>query len=162
MRIEGDYLRSVIFGCEDGLVSTTGSVIGIAVGAGDKSIVVLAGLVVIAVEAISMGAGEFLSERAVHQLEPHKHHDSPAKGGVLMFVSYIGAGLIPVLPYLLFSLTPAIFMSLGLALISLFLLGYVKGKLIGVASWRSGAEILVVGGLATAIGVVVGLLLRTN
>lgn len=161
-RIDSDYLRSVIFGCEDGLVSTTGAVIGISVGSRDPSVVILAGLVIIAVEAISMGAGQFLSEKAVHELEPGRHHDSLIVGALLMFFSYIGAGLVPLLPFLLFGLNVATVLSGILAFASLFLLGYLKGRVIGIPKLRSGIEILVVGGVATAIGILVGVLLKTS
>jgi len=161
-RVDGDYLRSVIFGCEDGLVSTTGSVIGISVGAGDPKIVIMAGLVIIAVEAISMGAGQFLSEKAVHELEPGKHHDSLLVGSLLMFISYFLAGMIPLTPFLLFSLNTATVTSAILAFFSLFILGYVKGRIIGISKIRSGIEILVVGGIATGIGILVGILLKAN
>lgn len=161
-RVDGDYLRSVIFGCEDGLVSTTGSVIGISVGARDPKIVIMAGLVIIAVEAISMGAGQFLSEKAVHELEPRKHHDNLLVGSLLMFISYFLAGMIPLTPFLLFSLNTATVTSAILAFFSLFILGYVKGRIIGISKIRSGIEILVVGGIATGIGILVGILLKAN
>ena len=53
-----------MFGCEDGLVSTTGALVGIAVGSDDGRVLAMSGLVLVAVEAVSMGAGQLLSERA--------------------------------------------------------------------------------------------------
>lgn len=159
--IESDYLRSIFFGLEDGLVSTTGAVIGISVATQDAKLVVLAGLVMIAVEAISMAAGEFLSEEAVHEFDHHPHHDSPQMGAVLMFGSYAGAGLIPLLPFMLLPETAATYTAISLAFISLFLLGYFKAKFTKVRPLRSGIEILIVGGVATLIGIAVGILLKT-
>jgi vacuolar iron transporter family protein len=155
-----DYLRSVLFGCEDGLVSTTGAVVGIAAGSADKEVVVLAGLVVIAVEALSMGAGQFLSEKAVHQLNPGSHRDNIIMGALLMFAAYSLAGLIPLAPYLLWPLATAVPASLILALLALFGLGYAKGRLIKVPPVKSGLEILIVGGLAAVLGLLLGLLLK--
>jgi VIT1/CCC1 family predicted Fe2+/Mn2+ transporter len=54
-------LRDVVFGMEDGMVSTLGAVVGIAVGSANQSTVVLAGMVVVAVESISMGIGSYIS-----------------------------------------------------------------------------------------------------
>ena len=48
-------LKEIVFGVEDGMVSTLGSITGIAVGSGNHSTVLLAGSVIIAVESISMG-----------------------------------------------------------------------------------------------------------
>lgn len=56
-----DVLKEIVFGMEDGMVSTLGSITGIAIGSGNISIVLLAGVVIISVEAISMGIGSYVS-----------------------------------------------------------------------------------------------------
>jgi hypothetical protein len=40
-----EYLQSAMFGFNDALVSTTGVIVGISTGTGDKQIVILAGIV---------------------------------------------------------------------------------------------------------------------
>jgi predicted membrane protein (TIGR00267 family) len=60
-------IRELIFGLEDGLVSTTGAVAGIAAGTGDARIVILSGLVLVAVESLSMAAGSYLSNKSHRQ-----------------------------------------------------------------------------------------------
>ena len=57
-------LREAVFGLQDGLVSTFGAVTGIAVGAASGRIAALSGLVVVAVESVSMAAGSYLSTKA--------------------------------------------------------------------------------------------------
>jgi hypothetical protein len=54
----------------------------------------------------------------------------------------------------------AVWVGTGLAMGGLFLLGWVKGHLVRVAPVRSGFEILAVGGVATLIGLVIGVLVR--
>jgi predicted membrane protein (TIGR00267 family) len=61
-------IREMIFGVEDGLVSTTGAVVGIAAGAQDARIVILSGVVLVIVEALSMAAGTHLSAKSERQL----------------------------------------------------------------------------------------------
>ncbi len=61
-------VREVVFGLEDSLVSTLGTVSGIAVGSGETYIVVLAGVILVFVEAISMSAGSYLSSKSVTEL----------------------------------------------------------------------------------------------
>ena len=51
-------LRELVFGMEDGMVSTLGSITGIAVTTQDPFITLLAGLVIVGVESISMGVGK--------------------------------------------------------------------------------------------------------
>ncbi len=62
-------VREIVFGMEDGMVSTLGAVSGIAVGSQDKFMVLLSGLVIIAVESISMGIGSYLSNRSQREVE---------------------------------------------------------------------------------------------
>ncbi len=57
-------LRDAVFGAQDGLVSTLGTVTGIAAGTQNPKIVVLSGLVVVAVESLSMAAGSYLSSKS--------------------------------------------------------------------------------------------------
>ena len=45
--IHEDYLRSIIFGFQDALVSTTGVIAGVAAGTSVKEIVILAGILTI-------------------------------------------------------------------------------------------------------------------
>ncbi len=58
------HVREFVFGLEDGLVSTLGAVIGIAAGSSDRRVVILSGLVLVAVEALSMAAGSYLSNKS--------------------------------------------------------------------------------------------------
>jgi VIT1/CCC1 family predicted Fe2+/Mn2+ transporter len=156
-----DYLRSAIFGAEDGLVSTTGALAGIAAGTRDAKVVVTAGLVIVMVEALSMAAGQFLSERAVHQFDP-THRDSLAVGAAVMFVAYAAGGSVPLFPVLVLGHLWAVWLGTGLAFVGLFVLGWAKGRIVHVAPVRSGLEILAIGGLATVVGLIIGLVVRTS
>lgn len=158
-KIDQDYFRSILFGFEDSLVSTTGVIAGVAVGSQDAKSIVLAAVVTIIVEALSMGAGQFLSERAVHQMDK-RHSDNLLVGSMLMFGSYFLAGLIPLFPVLLFAFPVSIYVSIALAFIALFALGYVKGRVVNAKPLRSGLEILVIGGVATTLGIVAGWFFR--
>ncbi len=61
-------VRDVVFGLEDSLVSTLGTVTGVAVGTHDPFYVVLTGVVLVFVEAISMTAGSYLSSKSAKEL----------------------------------------------------------------------------------------------
>lgn len=157
-RFDVNYLRSTIFGLEDALVSTTGVVVGITAGGADKKIILLASIVTVAVEAISMGAGEYLSEESVDELKKSKHKQLRLIfGALLMFFSYSFAGAIPVLPVVLLPKEQIMPASLALALISLFTVGYLKGKFVKYNPLKSAIEMLTIGGIATVVGVIVGL-----
>src|SRR3989344_1904721 len=89
LKLHEDYLRSMMFGLQDGLVSTTGVVVGISAGVPDRAVIILASFVAISVEASSMAAGEYSSEKAVHQMDKRgRHKDDLIMGATLMFFSY--------------------------------------------------------------------------
>lgn len=159
-KIKDEYLRSSLFGFEDSLVSTTGMVVGISFGTDNKQFILLAAFVTIIVEAVSMGAGEFLSDKAVHELDKKTQKNSTLLSGIVMFISYIIGGMIPVSPIIFFPHDQAIIYSIIAAFIGLFILGFVKGKIVKVDKLRSATEMLIVGGIAALIGIVVGLFLK--
>lgn len=104
LHIHEDYLRSGLFGIQDGLVSTTGVVVGISIGVEQKAIIILASLVAVTVEASSMAAGQYSSEKAVHQMDKTgKHTDSLVIGALIMFVAYLIGGLVPIIPTIIFN-----------------------------------------------------------
>lgn len=161
LNIHEDYLRSGFFGLQDGLVSTTGVVVGISTGVPDKAVIILASFVAVAVEASSMAAGQYSSEKAVHQMDKEgKHTDSLVLGAAIMFFSYLLAGLIPIIPIVLFDQPSARIYSIVFAFIGLFIFGYLKGKVIDHKPFRSAVELFIIGGTATLIGLVVGSFLK--
>lgn len=158
-----DYIRSAFFGLQDGLVSTTGVVVGISAGVNDKSIVILASLVAVTVEASSMAAGQYSSEKAVHQMDKTgKHTDSLIVGALIMFFSYLGAGMIPVLPVIIVGPPLSSYIGVTLALIGLFTIGFVRGIISKEHPIRNAFELFVIGGTATAIGLSVGYFLKVS
>lgn len=159
--INKEYLRSVMFGVENSLISTVGLIAGISVGSTDKQLVILGAAVAIVIEAVAMGVGEYLSDDAVQELDKLKRHpDNSLLSGALMTTSGTLAGLVPLVPVLLFTYPTYLYVSITLALLVLFLLGYTKGKVLGTSPLRGGLKILIVGGLATSVGVIVGLIFK--
>lgn len=161
-KIHGDYLRSAFFGIEDSLVSTTGLIAGIGAGMQDPKFIVLAGIVGVSVEAVSMAAGEFLSEQTTNELKRGRSKDRPVLGGIIMLIAYFTAGLLPIAPIIFLPPSISVLASVALALIGLFILGLGKGKITGCSPLRSGLEVLVVGGVACAIGIAVGAYMKIH
>jgi len=66
--------------------------------------------------------------------------------------SYVIGGLIPLAPYILLKdLHVALLVSVVVTLAALFLFGFVKGHLTGLNPLKSGAQTILVGGLAAAV-----------
>lgn len=160
-RLQEAYLRSLMFGLQDGIVSTTGVVVGISTGVSDKAIIVLAAIVAVTVEATSMAAGQYTSEKAAHQLDKEgKKTDSLMIGTGIMFFAYFGGGMFSIIPTLLLNQPEARFIAIASSFVGLFLIGYLKGYLVDHKPLRSAVELFIIGGIATTIGLVVGHFLR--
>jgi len=66
-------------------------------------------------------------------------------------LSYILGGMIPLSSYMLADdLRTALTFSVAVTLIALFIFGYVKGRLTGIAPLRGGLQTVIIGGLASA------------
>ena len=210
-------VREVVFGMEDGLVSTMGAITGIAAATSDPFIVLLSGFVIIAVESVSMGVGSYLSsksekevslkkiseergelidhreaeehelnelylkngwseeltkkmvkeasgkpdlflnEMALHELKIIPDNlEQPFENGIMMGISYIIGGAIPLVPYLLLPVHSALLLSVPLTMGGIFLLGMGTTKFTGRAWWKAGLEMFLLAGAAALVGYGVG------
>jgi len=156
-----DYLRSLMFGLQDGIVSTTGVVVGISIGVSSKEIIVLAALVAVMVEASSMAAGQYSSEKAVHQMDKTgSHTDNLYIGALIMFIAYLMGGSFSIVPIIVFDQPVARVFAVASAFIGLFIIGYIKGYLVEHRPLRSAIELFIIGSVATTVGVVIGYLFK--
>ena len=152
-RLNTEYFKNLMFGVEDSLVSTVGVLFGMA-SASDISQkqILLTGFIVVSVEALSMGAGAFLTETSAHELDGRKlHGDSPLIDGIVMFFSYFIAGFIPISAYFFVkNVEIAKYISLVLSLVALFILGYAPTKKL-----KSAVRMIIVAGMAASVGFIV-------
>lgn len=151
------FIRNFTFGVEDSLVSTVGLLAGIAVAGMERSSIIVTGLVLIFVEAFSMAIGSLISERSVEEYETRDRAlGQPVRASLIMFFSYVIAGIIPLAPYVAYSGYPAVAGSVALSLLALFVLGATSAKMFRGKVWRDGLFTLVMGGLAIVVGIIVG------
>ena len=158
------YLRNVIFGISDSLVSTVGLLAGIDAAGTPRQAILLTGIVYAFVEAFSMAVGSFLSEQYAEEYEVKGEATGtgPFTAGVAMFISFILASFIPIVPYLLLGLTMALWCSIGLSLIALFIVGMISAKIVKVNIISSALKMMLLGGAAIVIGVVVGKFIKAG
>jgi vacuolar iron transporter family protein len=82
--------------------------------------------------------------------------------------SYIAGGLIPLAPYILAptlfggSIETALWISVGVTVLALFVFGSVKGHYTGVRPWRGGLQTVLVGGLAAAAAFFIARLIKVS
>jgi VIT1/CCC1 family predicted Fe2+/Mn2+ transporter len=90
---------------------------------------------------------------------------NPLVNGLATFLSFVVAGVVPLIVYLLglfLSIPAAASFPAALVLsgLALFTLGAAKVRITHLNPWRSGLEMLIVGGLAAGVAYVVGALLK--
>lgn len=212
-----ENIREVVFGVQDGMVSTLGAITGIALGSGSTGTVILAGIAIISVESVSMAIGSYvanhssskLTERVLKEereeiatcieceqgeakdlfvrdgwpealavkmaeaaaleprlmlremayrelgVNPHESGNS-VQNGLAMFAAYIFGGLVPLAPYFFLPITLAMPLSIPTTLLGLFALGVVVARYTAQKWYASGLRLFVFGGIALAIGFLVG------
>ena len=165
-----DSMREIVFGLEDSLVSTLGTITGIAAGTQSQYVVILSGLVLIAVEATSMAAGSYLSTKSYEAAEHayvrdghrvrHRSEVSPLRSAAVMGTFYFLGGFVPLLPYLLLPVQDAYLPSIVATGASLFGLGWWSASFTKEQRVRAGLEMLAVSMAAAFIGFAIGWFVR--
>lgn len=93
-------VKNLTFGIEDSLVSTTGVLVGIAAAKFQRREILVAGLILITVEALSMTYGAFLSdENFLKASEKPYTTQQIMQYSLAMFLSYFLIGLVLLTPY---------------------------------------------------------------
>ena len=79
-----------------------------------------------------------------------------AGDAIVVGATYLGAAIVPLWPYFLFSLHVALAISVACTLLALFVVGVAKGRVTRLSLARSGGQVLVVGSLSAGIGFTIG------
>jgi VIT1/CCC1 family predicted Fe2+/Mn2+ transporter len=156
------YIRNIIFGVSDSLVSTVGLLSGIDASGTSRNIIILTGITYAFVEAFSMAVGSFLSEQSVEEdcTGGEIKASGPFIAGLIMFLSFIAASFIPIIPYIFFRLTIALWISIGFSILALFVVGMISAKKTRVNILKHGLKMVFLGGMAIVIGIIVGKFLK--
>lgn len=157
-------MRNFVFGVEDSLVSTVGLLSGIAAAGTARETVILTGVVLIFVEAFSMAVGTSLAEHSAEEYAGGVHRAGVTRSsflaGAIMFASYFVSGFIPLAPYLIWEGVTGLWISVAASLVALFVLGAVSARVSRVPVFREALRMLLIGGAAVAVGVLVGTLVN--
>lgn len=157
------YIRDLVYGANDGLITTFAVVGGVTGGALSQIAVLVIGAANLAADGVSMGVGNLLAIRAeerareadgLPELEAY-----PWKHGLATLVAFVMAGAVPLIPYLL-PLLPSerLAMSTGMTFAGLFLLGAARALVTRDRWWRTGLETLFLGAVVAIAAYGAGLL----
>lgn len=100
-----NYIRSIVFGLNDGLVEILAAVAGIAVVASSGIIVIIAGIIIGVSGTLSMAGGSYLSAKSHNLLEEAKEEDEaqirPGHEAMYTGVYYFLGSLVSIVPFAL-------------------------------------------------------------
>jgi predicted membrane protein (TIGR00267 family) len=211
------YGREIVFGVQDGMVSVIGALTGIAVGTNSHFVVLLSGMTIISMGALSMAIGTFISigterkmqkrmlyeerlEMSLCPIEERKEIETlflkdgwpksmakkmaecaacnealmlnemayrelsiipekishPIKNSMAMFFAWFCGGLFPLIPYLFCPVAVGIYISIGITLFGLFLLGVITSRYTKQNPLMAGLTIFLLAGTAIVVGYIIG------
>jgi VIT1/CCC1 family predicted Fe2+/Mn2+ transporter len=221
----GSYIRSVVYGGLDGIITTFAVVSGVAGAELGSGIILILGISNLLADGFSMATGDYLStksEREYYDREAHRQaweienfpegqraelvamlrqqgysvedaeqmaavqtaekprwisammiaelgmirdESNPLTNALATFVAFVIAGSLPLVVFFVgmfvpINLSVAFPISTGLSALALFGLGVAKVFVTGLSPFRSGLEMLLVGGLAGAVAYAVGAMLK--
>ncbi|WP_144905006.1 VIT1/CCC1 transporter family protein [Halobellus captivus] len=163
----GRYLAEIIYGANDGIVTTFAVVSGVAGAALSPSIVLILGAANLFADGFSMGMSNYLSRRSeldyqhtrarVGDAAPATLADgkSPRWTALVTFLAFVVAGWAPLLPYIL-GLGPAFPLSVAVTGVTFFVVGASRSLVTARRWYLNGAEMFVVGMAAAVVAYTVG------
>lgn len=162
--VTGKFIAEIVFGFEDGLISSLGIAAGLA-GASLSNFIITIGILVQAFTgAISMSAGTYLSTKSEmlylttgKRHKDVKHHiKNPLNAAFFMFVSYVIGSLVPIIPFVTAIFAQPLMTALIISIMGLFVFGSMRTIITGGNWMKNGIEMVVIGMLAFGIGYFIG------
>ena len=156
LQVARHYVRELIYGANDGIITTFAVVAGVAGGGLSLRVVLIIGAANLVADGLSMAVGNYLSIRAFESVleaqDLPEEEAFPFRHGGATFLAFLGAGAVPLLPYLIPVLSIDRFAwSIALTLVALFAVGASRGLIANVRWWRAGFEMFGLGALVAAV-----------
>jgi len=151
------YLPDIVYGANDGLITTFAVVSGVTGAALSPRLVLIIGVANLFADGFSMGASNYLALRSHDHEEAVFESRRAARHGLATFIAFVAIGAIPLLSYLAPQEQSQRYpTALALTLGALFAVGAGRAAFIRRIWWRSGLEMLVLGSLASIVAYAVG------
>jgi VIT1/CCC1 family predicted Fe2+/Mn2+ transporter len=149
------YIRDVVYGANDGIITTFAVVAGVTGGALSSKAILIVGVANLFADGLSMGVGNYLGirshESARAALNLPEEEAAPARHGLATFLAFAIAGALPLLPYAFEGSADVRFaFSASFTLAALFVIGSLR-SLVTVERWmKAGFEMLLLGAVVAA------------
>lgn len=158
------YIKDIVYGANDGIITTFAVVSGV-IGAGlSVRTVLIIGTASLAADAFSMASSSYLGSASERAAFPRardegivERHTNPLTSALITCISFAAAGSVPLLPYVVFRGEVSVFFFTAVVTgVALFLAGALRSHFTHRGFLLSGAEMLVVGGIAAGIAFTLG------
>jgi vacuolar iron transporter family protein len=157
--LAGRYLPDLVYGANDGVITTFAVVSGVVGAALSNEIILILGFANLVADGFSMGASNFLARRSYEEADRRDERRPAARHGAATLLSFLIAGVVPLLAYLLPLPENARFpIAIGLTFLTLFAFGAARSIVTKLGWVRSGSEMLLVGAVAAFVAYLVGAL----
>jgi vacuolar iron transporter family protein len=147
------YLRDLVYGANDGIITTFAVVAGVAGGALSASAVLIIGAANLLADGLSMGVGNYLgirSNESAREAQALPEEESyPVRHGLATFGAFVVAGAMPLVPYTVPGVDRFV-MSSALTLTALFAVGAARALVTVDRWWSAGLEMLALGVVVAA------------
>ena len=165
MGIARHYIRDLVYGANDGIITTFAVVAGVAGGSLSTVAVLIVGAANLAADGVAMGVGNLLAirshESALAAAGRPQEETYPWKHGLATLLAFVVAGAVPLVPYTLAVPTGArLPASAVLTMCSLFAVGAARATVTIDRWWRAGLEMLMLGGVIAIAAYEAGAIMR--
>lgn len=159
----GGYIAEVIYGANDGIITTFAVVAGIAGAALDPAIVLILGVANLLADGFSMGMSNYLSQRSEADYRAAQGDTAvvsrpPVYTAVVTFLSFVVAGGAPLIPYV-FDVNATFQLSVVVTGIAFFSVGASRTLVTNRRWYAAGGEMFAVGMLAAGVAFTTGVAL---
>ena len=143
------YIGDLIYGANDGLITTFAVVAGVSGGALSARAVMIIGVANLVADGLSMGVGNYLSIRSHESARAAaglvEEEARPARHGIATMLAFVAAGSIPLMPYAFPVLSNQAVLSVVLTFSALFVIGSMRSLVTVDRWWTAGLEMLLLG-----------------
>lgn len=154
------YLGDLVYGANDGIITTFAIVAGVAGADLPAVVVVVLGVANLVADGFSMGASNFLSLRSKSSVERMQGaavtEPFALRHGAVTFLAFVAVGSVPLIAFLVPLGMDAFVATTVLTLVVLFIVGASRAFLTRGRWWVQGAEMLFVGATAAAVAFGIG------
>lgn len=149
------YIRDLVYGANDGVITTFAVVAGVTGGTLQPIAVLVLGVANLLADGLSMGVGNYLgirSDERVREVQQLPELEaSPIRHGIATFMAFVAAGTVPLVPYVVpGNATNRFASSAILSLAVLFAVGAARSRIGSGRWWRNGLEMLGLGAIVGA------------